>query len=160
MTCLRSLHIRICLISLYLYRYIPVSCPTWANTYCSPSANWNASTLPSLKQTNQLHSYWFDISGQCKLHLFKHTSISSMLPFHHCLRPVWFTFILILEQDCSFLRQIKHWNGSELYLYCTWLSTTSLVRRRISRHRWNAFPNRDFLRSLVVRVLTGFRLKL
>lgn len=46
------------------------------------------------------------------------------------------------------------------HLYCTCESTTSLVRRRISLHRWKAFPKRDFLRSLVVSVLTGFRLKL
>ena len=31
---------------------------------------------------------------------------------------------------------------------------------RTSRHRWKALPKRDFLRSLVVSVLTGFRLKL
>ena len=45
-------------------------------------------------------------------------------------------------------------------LNCTLASTTSLVSRRISRHRWKAFPKRDFLRSLVVSVLTGFKLKL
>lgn len=39
MTCLRSLHILICLMSLYLYRYIPVSWPTWAKMYWIPSAN-------------------------------------------------------------------------------------------------------------------------
>jgi hypothetical protein len=38
--------------------------------------------------------------------------------------------------------------------YCTWESSTSLVSLRISRHKWNAFPNRDFLRSLVVNVCT------
>ena len=83
---------RICRISRYLYRYIPVSWPTCANVYCSPSASWNASMFPSR--------------------------------------------------------------------YCTWLSTTSFANRRISRHRWNAFPNRLFLRSFVVSVLVGFRLKL
>lgn len=36
----------------------------------------------------------------------------------------------------------------------------SFVRRRISRHRWKAFPNRDFFRSLVVSVLTGFKFML
>lgn len=30
---------------------------------------------------------------------------------------------------------------------CTLASTTSFVSRRISRHRWKALPNRDFLRS-------------
>ena len=83
---------RIWRISRYLYRYIPVSCPTCEKTYCRPSASWNASTFPRR--------------------------------------------------------------------YCTLLSTTSFVSRRISRHRWNALPNRLFLRSLVVSVFTGFRLKL
>ena len=45
-------------------------------------------------------------------------------------------------------------------LYWTWESTTSFVSRRISRQRWKAFPNLDFFLSFVVRVLTGFRLKL
>ena len=31
-----------------------------------------------------------------------------------------------------------------------WESTTSLVRRKISRVRWKAFPNRDFFRSCVL----------
>lgn len=39
--------------------------------------------------------------------------------------------------------------------YWTWLSTMSFVKRRISRHKWKAFPNRDFLRSLVVNVCTS-----
>ena len=42
----------------------------------------------------------------------------------------------------------------------TLLSTTSFVSRRISRQRWKALPNLDFLRSFVVSVLTGLRLKL
>eukprot|EP00983_Pelagomonas_calceolata_P121597 1160813-Pelagomonas_calceolata.AAC.14 len=46
------------------------------------------------------------------------------------------------------------------HLNCTFASMTSLVRRRISRHKWKALPKRDFLRSLVVSVFTGFRLKL
>lgn len=32
-------------------------------------------------------------------------------------------------------------------LYWTWLSTTSLVRRSTSRHRWKALPKRDFFLS-------------
>lgn len=36
----------------------------------------------------------------------------------------------------------------------------SFVRRRISLIKWNAFPKRDFFRSFVVNVFTGFRLKL
>lgn len=32
-------------------------------------------------------------------------------------------------------------------LYCTWLSTTSLLRRNTSLHRWKALPNLDFFRS-------------
>lgn len=46
--CFRSLHIRIWRMRRYLYRYIPVSWPTWEKMYCKPSASWNASTLPSL----------------------------------------------------------------------------------------------------------------
>ena len=47
---LLTLHMRIWRMSLYLYRYMPVSWPTWAKVYCRPSANWKASTLPSLQQ--------------------------------------------------------------------------------------------------------------
>ena len=43
---------------------------------------------------------------------------------------------------------------------CTCESTTSLVMRRISRQRWKALPKRDFFRSFVVSVFTGFKLKL
>ena len=43
-----TLHILICLMSLYLYLYIPVSWPTWEKVYCSPSANWKASIFPIL----------------------------------------------------------------------------------------------------------------
>lgn len=36
-------------------------------------------------------------------------------------------------------------------LYWTWLSTTSLVRRSTSRHRWKALPKRDFFLSYRAR---------
>ena len=42
-----TLHMRIWRMSLYLYRYIPVSWPTCEKVYCRPSANWKESTLPS-----------------------------------------------------------------------------------------------------------------
>lgn len=42
------------------------------------------------------------------------------------------------------------WNASTFpSLYWTWLSTTSLVSRRTSRHRWKAFPKRDFFLSWI-----------
>lgn len=41
MRCLMSLHILICLMSLYLYLYIPVNWPTWEKMYWRPSASWN-----------------------------------------------------------------------------------------------------------------------
>lgn len=55
----------------------------------------------------------------------------------------------------GYIKSSSTWNASTFpSLYCTWLSTTSLLRRRISRHKWNAFPKRDFLRSWKSRPLT------
>ena len=92
MTCFRSLVIRICFITLYLYLYMPVSMPTCETAYCTASASWYASALLSL--------YW------------------------------------------------------------TWRSTIILVILMISLNRWKACPNLECFLSLVVRVFTGFRLKL
>ena len=51
-----TLHMRIWRMSLYLYRYIPVSWPTWEKVYCRPSANWKESTLPSRNCTSKRFS--------------------------------------------------------------------------------------------------------
>lgn len=52
-------------------------------------------------------------------------------------------------------RQEQTWNASTLpRRYWTWLSTTSLVRRRISRHKWNALPKRDFFLSCIIQSIT------
>lgn len=88
MRCLMSLHILICLINLYLYRYIPVSWPTWANTYWRPSDNCENIFL-YMNSAAVLWSQFF------KLIVFKHFwKLSSSLWKHETTQK---TFIIKRE---------------------------------------------------------------